>query len=68
MKHDASIIIKLSKPILYELMKNHVYKKKHRWNPTLEKYKANKSMRTHVMKEHNNHDTTNTLIKWKTVN
>jgi hypothetical protein len=27
------------------------------------KYKANKSTRTHVMKEHNNWDTTNTLKK-----
>jgi len=28
--------------------------------PIHKKYKANKSMRTHVMKEHNNQDTTNT--------
>jgi hypothetical protein len=27
------------------------------------KYKANKSTRTHVTKEHNNRDTNNTLIK-----
>jgi hypothetical protein len=27
--------------------------------PIHKKYKANKSMRTHVMKEHNNQDTTN---------
>ncbi len=32
------------------------------------KYKATKSMRTHVTKEHNNWDTTNTLIKLKIVN
>jgi hypothetical protein len=33
-----------------------------------EKYKANKSLRTQITKEHNNQDTTKTLIKYKIVN
>jgi len=34
--------------------------------PIPKKYKANKSMRTHVMKEHNNEDTTNKIEEpWK---
>jgi hypothetical protein len=40
-----------------------LYIKRQGWEPIPEKYKANKSMRTYVMKEHNNQDTTNTLIK-----
>jgi len=35
------------------------------WNHRHKKYKANKSTRTHVTKEHNNRDTNNTLIKKK---
>jgi hypothetical protein len=33
------------------------------WEPIYKKYKANKSTRIHVTKEHNNQDITNTLIK-----
>jgi len=36
--------------------------------PIHEKYKANKSLRTQITKEHNNQDTTKTLIKYKIVN
>jgi hypothetical protein len=43
-------------------------KKRQGCQPICNKYKANKSMRTHVTKEHNNHDNTNTLIKNKNVN
>ncbi len=42
--------------------KNHEYKKKAGTEPIHKKHKANRSMRTHVTKEHNNQDTTNTLI------
>jgi hypothetical protein len=37
-------------------------KKRQRWEPIGKKYRANKSLKTQVMKE-NNQDTTNTLIK-----
>ncbi len=37
------------------------------WNHQHKKYKANKSTRTHVTKEHNNRDTNNTLIKTRGV-
>jgi hypothetical protein len=37
--------------------------KRQGWEPIHKKYKENKSPRTHVMKDHNNEDTTNTLIK-----
>ncbi len=43
--------------------KNPVYKKKQAWEPIHKKYKANKSKRTHVTKEHNNKHIINTLIK-----
>jgi len=43
--------------------KNPVYKKKQGWEPIHKKYKANKSKRTHVTKEHNNKHIINTLIK-----
>ncbi len=47
--------------------KNVVYikKKGKDGNPFHKMYKANKSSRTQVTKEHNNQDTTNTLIKLK---
>jgi hypothetical protein len=47
--------------------KNPVYvviKQRLAWEPIHKKYKANKSMRTHGTKEHNNRNTTNRLIKW----
>jgi hypothetical protein len=36
--------------------------------PIHKKHKANRSMRTHVTKEHNNQDTTNTSIEYKIIN
>jgi hypothetical protein len=33
------------------------------WEPVYKKYKANKSTRIHVTKEHNNQDIIDTLIK-----
>jgi hypothetical protein len=39
-----------------------VYKKEG-WEPIQKKYKANKGLKTQVIKEHNNQDTTNILIK-----
>jgi hypothetical protein len=48
---------------------NSVLKKKaHGWELIHKKYKAIKSVRTHVTKLHNNQDTTNTLIKFKIIN
>jgi hypothetical protein len=35
------------------------------WEPIYKKYKANKSTRIHVTKEHNNQDITNTLISYR---
>jgi hypothetical protein len=44
--------------------KNPVYTNKRQgWEPIHNKYKANKSPRTHVTKEHNNQKSTNTLFK-----
>jgi type IV secretory pathway VirB9-like protein len=37
------------------------------WKRRHKKYKANKSTRTHVTKEHNNRNTNNTLIKTRGV-
>jgi hypothetical protein len=42
--------------------KNHAYKKKQGWQLVHKKYKANKSMKTHVTKENDNQDIVNTLI------
>ncbi len=42
---------------------NALYKKGRDGEPIHKKYKANKSSRTQVTKEHNNQDNTNTLIK-----
>jgi hypothetical protein len=43
-------------------------KERQGWKPIDKKYKANENKRTHVMKEHNNQDITNTLIKYKIIN
>jgi hypothetical protein len=54
---------------LFNPKKKNVYIKKAGMGTHHKKYKANKSLRTQVTKEHNNHgDTTNTLIKLKTIN
>jgi hypothetical protein len=42
---------------------NPCIKRRKGWEPIHKKYKANKSMRTHVTKKHNNQHTTNILIK-----
>jgi hypothetical protein len=43
--------------------KNLAYKKAGMGTHPHKKYEANKSTRTHVMKEHNNRDSIDTLIK-----
>jgi len=42
---------------------NPCIKRRKGWEPIHKKYKANKSMRTHLTKKHNNQHTTNILIK-----
>jgi len=65
-KSDQHSSLKKEENLLY----SNLYIKKalmRTWKRGHKKYKANKSTRTHVTKEHNNRDTNNTLIKTRAV-